>query len=305
MLCDKVRRIAHELNIDAIGFIKSRKVSSEVCASYTSWIEEGNNASMDYLVKYAPEREDPSRLLPEVKSIITIAVNYYPPRVQQPQAPKIAKYALGRDYHKVIKKLLLSLAERINTEVAPHSYKALVDTAPFMERYWAKESGLGFIGRNTNLIVPKIGSYVFLGALLTSLELSEDSVTLGTCGKCRRCIESCPTKALTDKGLDARRCINYLTIEHKGDIPKSLSDCFGKRLYGCDTCQDVCPYNKAPLGSHHFEPSPQLIQLTDDDIENLDEDQYARLFYGSASTRAKLEGMQRNARIYLHNNKES
>lgn len=305
MLTQRIRRIAEELGIDAIGFVPIEKVAPQAVAYYDSWLADGKQASMEYLEKHKVQRENPKLILPEAQSAIVIAVSYYPTDPQPSDAPQIAKYALGRDYHKVIKQLLLRLAKQIEEEIGAHDYRPLVDTAPFMERYWAQKSGIGFVGKNSNLIIPRVGSFVFLGELLTSLELSTDTVCSKMCGSCHKCIDACPTGALTDDGLDARRCINYLTIEHKGEIPEDLSKKLGKRLYGCDTCQDVCPYNRTPRPTRLFPPAPQLLELRGQDIKELDESKYARLFHGSAATRAKLEGMQRNANLYTSNNKQS
>lgn len=305
MLTQQIRRIAEELGIDAIGFVPIQKVAPQAMAQYDSWLASGKQASMEYLERYKDLRENPQLLLPEAQSAIVISVSYYPTELQPSDAPQIAKYALGRDYHKVMKQLLLRLAKEIEDKIGAHSYRPLVDTAPFMERYWAKKSGIGFVGKNSNLIIPRVGSFVFLGELLTSLELSTDLTCSKSCGSCRRCIEACPTRALSEEGLDARRCINYLTIEHKGEIPDELSQRLGNRLYGCDTCQDACPHNRAPHPTRHFPASPQLLQLKEEDIRELDDYKYAQLFYGSAATRAKLEGMQRNANIYTYNNKKS
>lgn len=304
MLNQQIRKIAGGLGIDSIGFVPIREVAPQVIAYYDSWLASGKNANMKYLEQYREQREHPQMLLSDARSIIMIAVSYFPSELQSKDSPQIAKYALGRDYHKALKQILIKLAESIESEIGAHSYRPLVDTAPFMERYWAKEAGIGFIGKNTNLIIPRVGSFVFLGALLTSLELSTDTTYSRSCGSCRRCIDACPTHALTEEGLDARRCINYLTIEHRGEIPEELTKRFGHRLYGCDTCQDVCPHNKAPYMTRHFPSSPHLLHLKKEDITDLDENKYAHLFYGSAATRAKLEGMQRNATIYTLNNKE-
>lgn len=302
MLTKRIRRIAEDLKIDAIGFVPVQEVASHAMARFDTWIASGNQAGMEYLEKYREVRKNPQKLLPEAKSALIIAVSYYPSEPQLNNTPHIAKYALGRDYHKVMKQLLLQLAKNIEEEIGQHSYRPLTDTAPYMERYWAKASGIGFVGRNTNLIVPRIGSFVFLGELLTSLELSTDLSCSISCGSCRKCIDACPTGALDEDGLDARRCINYLTIEHRGEIPDDLSKKFGNRLYGCDTCQDVCPHNRNPRTTSHFTPFPQLLQLRGEDLIDLDEAKYADLFHGTAITRAKLDGMQRNARIFTTNN---
>lgn len=298
----QIRAIAEELSIDAIGFTPLDYVEGKEINQFEQWLSSGRHGAMGYLEKYQEQRRNPKLLLPEAKSVIVIAVSYYPNTLPQEDSPQIAKYALGRDYHKVIKQLLKKLAHEISQRVAPHIYRCIVDTAPFFERYWAYKSSIGFIGKNSNLIVPKVGSFVFLGELLTSLELQSDLTCKYSCGTCVKCQTNCPTKALTNSGFDARRCINYLTIEYKGEIPSQLSQHFGNRLYGCDTCQDVCPYNKSPKPTSHFPSFNQLLNLSTQDITDLNQDKYAKLFYGTPMTRAKLEGMQRNALIYLNNN---
>ncbi|MDO5017608.1 MAG: tRNA epoxyqueuosine(34) reductase QueG [Porphyromonas sp.] len=298
----RIRSIAEELMIDAVGFAPLSEVPEEEMRRYSVWLQEGKNGSMDYLENYREVRRDPRLLLPDARSVIVIAVSYFPEIPQPSDAPQVAKYALGRDYHKVMKRLLMQLGERIS-DICPHSYRPLVDTAPLLERYWARRSGIGFIGRNSNLIIPGMGSFVFLGELLTTLPLSTDRECHSGCGACRRCVEACPTSALHGSGIDARRCINYLTIEHRGDIEATLARRLGNRLYGCDTCQDVCPYNRSPKTSRHFTASPRLLRLTDQSLVGFNSDTYAKLFYGSAATRAKEEGMTRNVNIYITNKK--
>ena len=293
-----------EMGADAVGFAPIAQVADSEIARYKNWLSHGNHAGMSYLERYMEQRQHPQLLLPQASSVIILAVSYYPPQRQDATAPKVAKYALGRDYHKVMKRLLLGLADRIHSEVAPHTYRAMVDTAPFLERYWAVQSGIGFIGHHRNLIVPEVGSFLFLGELLTSLRLEIDQRCSHSCHDCQRCLKACPTGALTEEGLNAHRCINYLTIEHQGAIPPELAQRFGRRFYGCDTCQDVCPYNQSPKPASLFTPFPQLLHLDRKDLEELDEKHYATLFYGTAMTRAKLPEMQRNAEIYLSNNPE-
>lgn len=304
LLNSQIRAIAMEMGADAVGFAPISEVSDSEIAVYKKWLSHGNHAGMTYLERYIEQRQHPQLLLPEASSVIILAVSYYPPQTQDLSAPKVAKYALGRDYHKVMKRLLLDLAERIQSEVAPHTYRAMVDTAPFLERYWAEQSGIGFIGHHRNLIVPGVGSFLFLGELLTSLRLESDQRCSHSCHDCQRCLKACPTGALTEEALNAHRCINYLTIEHRGAIPPKLAQRFGHRFYGCDTCQDVCPYNQSPKPASLFTPFQQLLHLERKDLEELDEKHYATLFYGTAMTRAKLPEMQRNAEIYLSNNPE-
>lgn len=303
-LNSQIRAIAMEMGADAVGFVPISEVSDSEIAVFKNWLSHEKHAGMTYLERYMEQRKQPQLLLPEASSVIILAVSYYPQSTQDLSAPKVAKYALGRDYHKVMKKLLMGLAERISTEVAPHSFRAIVDTAPFLERYWAEQSGIGFIGHHRNLIVPGVGSFLFLGELLTSLRLESDKSCHLSCNDCQKCLKACPMGALTDEGLNASRCINYLTIEHRGAIPQELSGRFGRRFYGCDTCQDVCPYNRSPKSSSLFIPFEQLLHLQRKYLENLDENRYAELFYGTAMTRAKLPDMQRNAEIYLSNNLE-
>lgn len=299
----QITDVAQRLHVDAIGFVPlTRGVSSSTEHIYSKWLEQGKHGSMSYLEEHLSLRLNPQKLLEGARSVIVIAISYYPQELQPISAPQIAKYALGKDYHKVIRKLLKNFGDAINEEVAPHEYRAMVDTAPFFERYWAEQSGIGFIGRHHNLIIPRVGSFVFLGELLTTLELNGTTQTHVGCGACRRCIEACPTGALSDGLMDARRCINYLTIEHRGEIPAELSSLFGTRLYGCDTCQNVCPYNRSPHSGCHFIPSSRLLQLDRSDLVNFTEERYAHIFYGSACTRAKYEGMSRNVSIYLKNN---
>lgn len=308
-LAQKIRVVAEELQIDAIGFVPLDRVDPRVVAEYQQWLREGKHAGMQYLAEYQALRADPRGLLEGAQSVIVIAISYYPTLLQAPHAPQIAKYALGRDYHKVLRKLLQQLGEAIGERVAPHQYRALVDTAPFFERYWAEQSGIGFVGKNGNLIIPGMGSFLFLGELLTTLPLPAASPMPFRCGNCTRCLQACPTGALSAMAargktdgptpLDARRCINYLTIEHRGEIPENLARKIGSRLYGCDTCQDVCPFNHAPRPTRHFTPPPQLLHLTAEELMPFTEETYARLFYGTAATRAKYEGMARNVRLYL------
>lgn len=305
-LSEKIQELSAALKIDKIGFVPlSEPIDEQTKAYYQQWISSGMNADMTYLNDHALLRQDPRLLLEAAtaRSVIVCAVSYYPTQLQPHDAPQVSKYAYGRDYHKVLRKLLSTLAERIHTEITPHHYRVCVDTAPVLERYWAERAGLGHIGKNKNLIIPKIGSYLFIGEIITSLDIDiKQSTLLSRCGSCTRCIDACPTSALTLKGLDARRCLSYLTIEHKGDFPDGIAALLDNRIYGCDTCQDVCPYNHSPAPTQHFPAHPQILSLTSDDLAPFTEERYARLFYGSAVVRAKYEGMKRNIRTYFSNN---
>lgn len=294
--------IATELGIDRVGVASLMSpVEDRYMDKYDKWIAEGKHADMSYLVEHRSLREDPRTLLPEARTMLVCAVSYYPTALQAPDAPQISKYAYGRDYHKVLKKVLTSFAERMTDAFGSHTYRVCIDTAPISERYWAQRAGIGHIGKNQNLIIPKIGSYIFLGEILTSLDLTPSDPIHRSCGSCTKCIEACPTQALSSEGLDARRCLSYLTIEHRGEIPSDLRAALGSRIYGCDTCQDVCPYNHRPIKTRLFPASSKILTLSEDDIRNFDEETYASLFFGSAATRAKYEGMKRNIEIYFEN----
>ncbi len=294
------------MGADAAGVARLGPVDDLHSQKYTAWINSGQNAGMSYLERNQAVRFHPgSEILPDARSVIVVAVSYYPRERQRPDAPQVSKYAYGQDYHLVLKKYLEDLGERIDREVMGHSYRPIVDTVPFLERYWAEVAGLGFIGRNRNLIVPKVGSYVFLGELLTTLDLEPTRpARLHSCGTCSRCLDSCPTQALTSKGLDARRCVSYLTIEHRGDIPSELAKKFGRRFYGCDTCQDVCPYNHRPLPQRLFAGSGQILALSSEDMADFSTELYSTLTKNSAMSRAKFFQLKRNADLFVQNNPE-
>lgn len=294
--------IATELGIDRVGVASLTSPVEELYMDkFDKWIAEGKHADMAYLAEHRSLRGDPRTLSPEARSMIVCAVSYYPTEVQSSEAPQISKYAYGRDYHKVLKKVLTSFAEGLTEVFGEHIYRVCIDTAPISERYWAQRAGIGYVGKNQNIIIPKVGSYVFLGEILTSLDLTPSQPLRRSCGNCTRCIDACPTRALSLDGLDARRCLSYLTIEHRGEIPEGLHTSLGTRIYGCDTCQDVCPYNRTPVQTRLFPASSKIIRLSDDDIRDFTEDVYASLFFGSAVTRAKYEGMKRNISIYFDN----
>lgn len=294
--------IASSLGIDRVGVASlDIPVESSYIHKYDNWIAEGHHADMTYLETHRELRKNPKTLLPEAQSIIVCAISYFPKVRQAISAPQISKYAYGRDYHKVVKKALTALADHLTSTYGQHTFRVCVDTAPISERYWAQRVGIGYAGKNQNIIVPGVGSYVFLGEILTTLAIEESVPIYKTCGRCNKCIEACPTQALSSEGLDARRCLSYLTIEHKGDIPLDIQPLLGSRIYGCDTCQDVCPHNRSPLTTRLFKSSPKIIELKDDDLKEFTEEKYGSLFFGSAATRAKYEGMKRNIDLYFKN----
>ena len=273
------------------------------------WVESGFAGTMGYMAKNAKGRAHPENALLGAKSVISLAVNYYHPEDPKPDRPagKVAKYAYGTDYHKVIEKKLKRLASFIKETAAPGAQvKSYVDTGPILEKAFAKESGLGFFGKNTNLITKEYGSWVFLASLITDLELDHDKPHLGSCGSCRICIDACPTDALLgDYALDARKCISYLTIESKETHPEALKQGIGEWVFGCDICQDVCPYNHRAKVTKTKEFYPDEKAGTWVDLERIKgletDEEFQAAFQGSPLKRSKRQGLRRNAQTVTEN----
>lgn len=305
-----IKQKALELGFSACGIAKAEPAESET-VYLDRWIAEGCHAGMRYMENHREIRLDPGGLVEGARSVISVALNYYPKVRRDASAPYIAYYAYGEDYHVVVKERLRELWRAIVQEAIarqPEHSSALqmgrepearvfTDSAPILERYWAWKAGLGWIGKNTNLIIPGKGSFFFLGEIVTTLEVDTyDSPQKSRCGNCTRCLEACPTGALEyPKRLNASTCISYLTIENRGDIPAELASRLGNRLYGCDTCQAVCPWNRfaEPTEVHAFSPSPSLLSLQKDDLKALSHADYNRIFAHSAVKRAKYEGLLR------------
>lgn len=302
-----IKNKAKELGFDACGIAEVASADTEVLF-FDRWIAEGCHAGMKYMENYRDIRLNPAGLVEGARSVISVALNYYPAQKQSPDSPRISYYAYGKDYHIVVKDKLRQLWEYI-TSLVPVLDSTLpvarffTDSAPILERYWAWKAGLGWIGKNTNLIIPGKGSFFFLGEIVTTLELDYDTPQKNRCGTCHRCLDSCPTGALERPGhLNANKCISYLTIEHKGDIPSEQASRLGDRLYGCDTCQEVCPWNRfaSPTREVAFSPSPAFLSLKKEDLRCFTRDDYNRIFAGSAVKRAKYEGLIRT----INNKKE-
>lgn len=290
-------QVARAAGIDRIAIAATHIVPDPVTDGYRQWLAEGNHATMDYLERYLDVRRDPELLLPGARSVITCAVSYYHTAAQPAGAPLIAMYAHGDDYHDVMRDMMRPVADYIAATYGAET-RICVDTAPVHERYWAVASGLGFRGLNGLVIVPGLGSYCFLGEIFTTAGLEPTPpLPQDTCLGCMRCVSACPGHALSGRStLDARRCISYLTIEHRGDLPAGVHT--GGRLYGCDTCQRVCPHNDGiPESRHsHFDLRPDYAALTVESINSMTPQTYAATFRRSAIKRAKLSGLQRNIR---------
>jgi len=267
-----------------------------------TWLAKGMHGSMHYMEKYFDLRIDPAKLVPGAKSVITLLLNYYPEQKQDEAAPKISKYAFGKDYHEVIREKLNQLIEFIKTNIGDVNGRGFVDSAPVLERTWAQRSGLGWVGKNGNLINKQSGSYFFIATLITDLSLETDThFVKDFCGTCTRCIDACPTDAiLPDKIVDGSRCISYFTIELKEMmIPTEMKGLFDGWAFGCDICQDVCPWNRfaKSTAEKDFMPIPEILNLSTKEWEKMSEEKFKQLFNHSPLSRTKLKGLQRNLKF--------
>lgn len=288
---------ALRLGFSACGFAKAEPVSDEVAHVLDGWTGSGYHADMQYMERNRHLRLDPTQLVPGCRTLIVVALNYYPKQLLPKEGYQLAYYAYGKDYHRVVKDKLHLLLAYIRTLVPDVEGRAFCDTAPLLERYWAVQAGLGFIGRNRTLIIPGKGSYFFLGVLAVDVDLVRGPHTMPTsCGECKRCLIACPTGALTPDGIDCRRCLSYLTIEHRGEIPDEMAEKLGLRIYGCDTCQQVCPHNRyvEPSEEPAFDMSPEVRAMSSEEWHNLTPERYKELFKNSAIERAGYEGLMRN-----------
>ncbi|HMO33188.1 MAG TPA: tRNA epoxyqueuosine(34) reductase QueG [Lacibacter sp.] len=264
-----------------------------------AWLNKGLHGSMHYMEKHFDLRIDPQKLVPGAKSVITLLLNYFPEEQQQAGTPRIAKYAWGNDYHDVIRGKLNELLLAMQTEIGAVQGRGFVDSAPVLERSWAVRSGLGWVGKNGNLINRQQGSFFFLATLICDLELEYDSpFAKDFCGTCNRCVEACPTEAiLPNKVVDGSRCISYFTIELKDLlIPDEMKGRFENWMFGCDTCQDVCPWNRfsQPTTEPAFRPLPEILNLSTREWEALTEERFRELFRHSPLKRSKYSGIRRN-----------
>ncbi len=302
-----MKAFARAQGFDLVGICRADPPDS--LAHYDAWLAKGYHGTMEYLARHRLIRSDPKHLLPGAQSVIALGLNYaQDPPLEAADRPKIARYALGRDYHRVLRQKLRPLAKRLEETGA--KTRICVDSAPIPEREYAHRAGLGWFGKNTCLIDSHRGSWFFLGLVLTTLELEPDAPAEGGCGTCKRCVEACPTGAIVHEAgrwqIDARRCISYLTIEHRGEIAPELSDRLEGWTYGCDICQEVCPFN-APRASQPLRAAPTQERdfLTWRDWPNLEqlaqisEEDWDRLTQGSSTRRAGHAGWRRNARLNL------
>ncbi|MEM7370713.1 MAG: tRNA epoxyqueuosine(34) reductase QueG [Bacteroidota bacterium] len=297
-----IKQQGTELGFDLIGISKAVALEKEA-RELEQWLAQNRHGTMGYMENHFDKRIDPRLLVDDAKSIISVIHNYYPhPTHAQPAGtPKISRYAWGEDYHKVLKRKLYTLFDRIQNRLEREiSGRVFVDSAPVMDKVWAKKSGLGWIGKHTNLISPRKGSYFFIGEIILDLELSYDGPIKDYCGTCTRCIDACPTDALEPYEIDANKCISYLTIELKSNIPSYWAEQMAGWAYGCDICQEVCPWNRfsLPHPGNEFSPLP-YIHFSSGEWEELTEKSFKKLRRKSAMNRVKWEKLMQNIRMVL------
>lgn len=265
------------------------------------WLKRGYQGEMAWMENHFDKRLDPRKLVEGAQSVVSVLLNYYPEKQQSdPAAPKLAKYAYGEDYHFVIKRKLKDLLRFIRSEIGAVDGRAFVDSAPVMDRAWAAKAGLGWQGKHTLLLSKGAGSFYFIGELIIDLELLPDTPVADHCGSCTRCIDACPTDAIVAPNLlDSNKCISYLTIELKDQIPDRFRDDLEGWAFGCDICQDVCPWNRfsAPTQEEAFQPSPELLEMSATDWQEITEETFKRVFKKSAVKRAKFDGLKQNLRF--------
>ncbi|NQX86083.1 MAG: tRNA epoxyqueuosine(34) reductase QueG [Flavobacteriaceae bacterium] len=262
------------------------------------WLNDNRNGKMQYMENHFDKRLDPTKLVEGSKSVISLLLNYYPHHIQKDEkAPKLSKYAYGMDYHFVIKDKLKTLLHTIEEEIGAVEGRAFVDSAPVLDKAWAAKSGLGWVGKHSNLITKKTGSFYFIAELILDLDLDYDMPTTDHCGSCTACIDACPTQAIVEPYVvDGSKCISYFTIELKEQLPTEMKGQFNDWMFGCDVCQDVCPWNRfsKPHNEPLFNPHPELLDMSRKDWEEITQEVFSKIFQKSAVKRTKFSGLTRN-----------
>lgn len=296
-----IKQKAADLGFFYCGISKATFLEEEA-RKLETWLHKGYHGKMSYMENHFDKRVDPRLLVDGAKSVVSLLLNYFPDEEQEdPEAPKLSKYAYGADYHEVIKTKLRALMDYVHTEIGEVSGRVFVDSAPVLDKAWAKKSGLGWVGKNTNLIHPKHGSFFFIAELILDLELQPDGPMKDYCGTCTRCIDACPTEAIVEPYVvDGSKCISYLTIELKDAIlPNEFAGKMDNWMFGCDICQDVCPWNRfsKPHTEAAFQPHESLLKMSKADWADLSEEVFRDLFRHSAVKRTKFAGLQRNIKF--------
>lgn len=292
-----IKKEAKRLGFDSCGIAKAEFLEDEA-EKLENWLQKGFHGKMKYMENHFDKRLNPCLLVDDAKSVISLTFNYYPEQFQNSDTYKVAKYAYGKDYHFVLKSKLKELLSFIQNKIGAVNGRAFVDSAPVLERAWAEKSGLGWRGKHSLLIQKNKGSFLFLAELIVDLELDYDNpFPTNHCGKCTRCIDACPTEAILPNGLlNGSKCISYFTIELKDELPQSMKGKFDDWMFGCDICQDVCPWNRFSTSNKEtaFNPHPDLLTLTKREWEEITEEIFRDIFKKSAVKRTKFSGLQRN-----------
>lgn len=295
-LKEYIRTRANKLGFSFLGFARADKLAEHE-QPLRNWLDAGMHGGMEYMANHFEMRLDPRLIHAETKTVVSLAFNYFPQHSQPQDTYQVAKYAYGQDYHDILKPKLHTLLGEIAEEIACTG-RVFTDSAPIMEREWARRAGLGWIGKNSLLIIPQRGSFFFLCEIILDIAIEpDDSFDKNLCGTCTRCIDSCPTSAIVKPGIvDARKCLSYSTIEHRGEFTGEHPEQFDGRIFGCDICQDVCPWNSksTPHGEPLFAPHPQLLAMKKQEWEELTECEFKLIFKKSAVKRTKYEGLMRN-----------
>lgn len=294
-----VRNFAKQLGFDQCGVARAVMLDDDARRLET-WLNKGMHGGMTYMENHFDMRVDPTKLVPGAKSVITLLMNYFPAESQNEDSYRISKYAYGSDYHEVIRAKLKEFLHLINEQIGEVHGRGFVDSAPVLERAWAQRSGAGWIGKSGNLITKKAGSFYFIATLITDLELEyDDPFAKDYCGSCTRCIDACPTDAiLEDRVVDGSKCISYYTIELKETmIPEGMKGKFDNWMFGCDVCQDVCPWNRFSQPTSEFTPLPGVLNLSTKDWDELTEESFKKIFRDSPVKRSKFAGIKRNIKF--------
>ena len=291
-----IKTEAKRLGFLSCGISKAQFLEEEA-PRLEKWLNKNMHGQMSYMQNHFDKRLDPTKLVEDSKSVISLLLNYYPEQTQTEDSYKLSKYAYGTDYHFVIKDKLKQLLAFVNEEIGEVYGRAFVDSAPVLDKAWAAKSGLGWIGKHSNLLSQKTGSFYFIAELIIDLELDYDNPTTDHCGTCTACIDACPTQAIVEPYVvDGSKCISYFTIELKDELPSNMKDKFDDWMFGCDVCQDVCPWNRfsKPHNEPLFNPHPELLSMTKNDWQDITKDVFNKLFKKSAVKRTKFSGLQRN-----------
>jgi epoxyqueuosine reductase len=296
-----IQLFSKQLGFDFCGIAKAERLDEDA-KRLEQWLNKSMHGSMQYMENHFELRVDPTKLVPGARSVITFMMNYFPSAKQNEKAPKISKYAYGEDYHEVIREKLKELMKLIKENIGDINGRGFVDSAPVLERSWALKSGLGWVGKNGNLINKQSGSFFFIATLICDLELEYDSpFAKDYCGTCTKCIDSCPTDAiLPDKVVDGSKCISYFTIELKDAlIDESMKGKFDSWMFGCDVCQDVCPWNRFSKGTNEirFAPLPEILNFSTRQWEEMSEETFKQVFKNSPIKRTKFFGIKRNLKF--------